>query len=89
MRLHNPVPGADADPQATVLTSLIGFDQTQTRAGIAFLLALIVEAGSAVGFAIRGAHEGVPPSASTRPSIATPTQHNPRRQASGLRTLEQ
>src|SRR5262245_28732691 len=46
------VAGADADPQATVLASLIGFDQTHIRAGIAFLMALILEAGSALGFAI-------------------------------------
>jgi hypothetical protein len=46
------VAGADADPQATALASLIGVDQTAIRAGIALLLALILEAGSALGFAI-------------------------------------
>jgi hypothetical protein len=46
------VAGADADPQATAFASLIGVEQTHIRAGIAFLMALILEAGSALGFAI-------------------------------------
>jgi hypothetical protein len=46
------VAGSDADPQATVLANLIGVDQPHIRAGIAFLMALILEAGSALGFAI-------------------------------------
>jgi hypothetical protein len=59
-----PVAGADADPQATALASLIGVDQTHIRAGIAFLLALILEAGSALGFAIVAtATKGFPPTA--------------------------
>jgi hypothetical protein len=46
------VTSAEADPQAAALASLIGADQTHIRAGIALLLAFILEAGSALGFAI-------------------------------------
>jgi hypothetical protein len=46
------VVGADADPQAAALASLIGIDQAHIRAGIALLLAFLLEAGSALGFAI-------------------------------------
>jgi hypothetical protein len=46
------VAGTDADPQATALASLTGVDQVHIRAGISLLLALILEMGSALGFAI-------------------------------------
>jgi hypothetical protein len=58
--------GGDADPQATTLASLIGADDARIRAGIAFLLALILEAGSALGFAIVAtATKGLPPPAAS------------------------
>jgi len=60
------VTGADMDPQATVLANLIGVDQAQIRAGIALLLAFILEAGSALGFAI------ITTAAKDVPSPATP-----------------
>jgi hypothetical protein len=76
------VAGADADPQANVLATLIGFDQTHLRAGIAFLMALILEAGSALGFAIvatatkgfpRPQHQSIHRHANTA-QLATQTQ---------------
>src|SRR5262245_54651600 len=71
------VAGADADPQAAVLASLIGFDQTRIRTGIAFLMALILEAGSALGFAIvAAAMKGFPqPRHQTNRRRAIPAQH--------------
>jgi hypothetical protein len=63
------VTGADMDPQATVLANLIGVDQAQIRAGIALLLAFILEVGSALGFAI------ITTAAKDVPSPATP--HSP------------
>jgi hypothetical protein len=55
------VAGTDADPQATALASLTGVDQVHIRAGISLLLALILEMGSALGFAIIAtATRGVP-----------------------------
>jgi hypothetical protein len=83
------VASADADPQTTVLASLIGVDQANIRAGIALLLAFISEAGLAVGFAIIStATKGVPsPATPRRPSSPRPStaRHpNPAR----LRTLD-
>src|SRR5262249_25451400 len=42
------VAGADADPQATALASLVGVDPAHVRTGIGLLLAFVLEAGSAL-----------------------------------------
>jgi len=61
------VTGADIDPQATVLAGVIGLDQVHIRAGVALLLALILEAGSALGLTIIAtATKGVPSPATPR-----------------------
>jgi hypothetical protein len=69
------VTGADIDPQAAVLAGVIGLDQAHVRAGVALLLAFILEAGSALGFTIIAtATKGVPsPATPCRPLSPRPS----------------
>ena len=69
-----PVAGADADPQTTALARVSGLDEASIRAGITILLAFVLEAGSAVGFAIvAAANKANPaPSAPMHPSPQKP-----------------
>jgi hypothetical protein len=69
------VVGADADPQAAALASLFGIDQAHIRPGIALLLAFLLEAGSALGFAIiASATKGfIPPATPNHPSPRKPS----------------
>src|SRR5215831_8229579 len=47
-----PVAGTVADPQASALARLTGADEATIRAGVALLLAGLIEAGSALGFTL-------------------------------------
>ena len=47
-----PVAGTVADPQAGALARLTGLDEATIRAGVALLLAGLIEAGSALGFTL-------------------------------------
>jgi hypothetical protein len=77
------VTGSDVDPQATVLASLIRVDQVHIRA-IALLIPFILEAGSALGFAIIAtAANAVPSAATTRYPL--PTGHTTTRHANPAR----
>ena len=49
-----PVAGLTADPQANALARLTGLDEATVRTGLALLLAMLIEAGSALGFALLG-----------------------------------
>ena len=64
-----PVVGQTADPQAAALAALLGTEESKLRRGLALLLAVLVEAGSAFGFAIASAATANPPS----PQRAGPT----------------
>ena len=79
-----PVAGLDADPQASALARLAGLDEAAIRTGLALLLAMLVEAGSALGFTLLGlanvSHPTVPNTVA-RPVRAPPLRrcvHPPR-----------
>ena len=57
-----PVVGLSADPQVAGLAALLGTEEPSLRRALALLLAVLVEAGSAVGFALAGAATANPPS---------------------------
>ena len=57
-----PVVGLSADPQVAGLSALLGTEEPTLRRALALLLAVLVEAGSAVGFALAGAATANPPS---------------------------
>ena len=56
-----PVVGQSADPQVAGLAAMLGTGEPTLRRGLALLLAVVVEAGSAFGFAIAGAATANPP----------------------------
>jgi hypothetical protein len=59
-----PVGGSIADPQASALAKLTGVDEATIRTYVALLLAALIEAGSALGFAlvsVATAHNPPPP----------------------------
>ena len=72
-----PVLGLTADPQASALGRLAGLDEATVRTGLALLLALLIEAGSALGFALLGlanvTHPAAP-NAVARSAQAPPTR---------------
>src|SRR5688572_8736036 len=59
-----PVVGQSADPQVTGLAAMLGTEQATLRRGLALLLAVLVEVGSAFGFALAHAATANPPSPS-------------------------
>jgi hypothetical protein len=65
------VVGSVADPQASGLARLIGFDEATVRTGIALLLAGLIEVGSALGFTLVSVATG------RNPQPATPPHHPP------------
>ncbi|MEO8185611.1 MAG: hypothetical protein ABI895_42950, partial [Deltaproteobacteria bacterium] len=70
-----PVAGLTADPQADALGRLAGLDEATVRTGLALLLAMLIEAGSALGFALLGlanVTDPAPPSAVARSAKAPP-----------------
>jgi hypothetical protein len=56
-----PVVGQSADPQVTGLAAMLGTEQATLRRGLALLLAVLVEVGSAFGFALAHAATANPP----------------------------
>jgi hypothetical protein len=56
-----PVVGQSADPQVVGLAALLSTEETALRRGLALLLAVLVELGSAVGFALAHAATANPP----------------------------
>jgi hypothetical protein len=56
-----PVVGQSADPQVTGLAAMLGIEQATLRRGLALLLAVLVEVGSAFGFALAHAATANPP----------------------------
>jgi hypothetical protein len=68
-----PVVGQSADPQVTGLAAMLGTEQATLRRGLALLLAVLVELGSAVGFALAHAATANPPPAGSYPPHRTDT----------------
>ncbi|NJO36065.1 MAG: hypothetical protein HC869_26400, partial [Rhodospirillales bacterium] len=56
-----PVVGASADPQVAGLAAMMGIEQPTLRRALALLLAVLVEVGSACGFALASAPTANPP----------------------------
>ena len=56
-----PVVGQTADPQVAGLAALLGPEEPSLRRALALLLAVLVEAGSAVGFPLASAAAANPP----------------------------
>ena len=56
-----PVVGQSADPQVAGLAAMLGAEEPTLRRGLALLLAVLVEVGSAFGFALAGAASANPP----------------------------
>lgn len=56
-----PVVGQSADPQVTGLAALLSIEEATLRRGLALLLAVLVEVGSAFGFALAHAATANPP----------------------------
>ena len=56
-----PVVGQTADPQVAGLAALLGTEEPSLRRALALLLAVLVEAGSAVGFPLASAATANPP----------------------------
>ena len=57
-----PVVGQSADPQVAGLAAMLSTEESTLRRSLALLLAVLVEAGSAFGFAIASAATANPPS---------------------------
>jgi hypothetical protein len=62
-----PVVSQSADPQVTGLAAMLGTEQATLRRGLALLLAVLVELGSAVGFALAHAATANPTPAGSYP----------------------
>jgi hypothetical protein len=73
-----PVVGLSADPQASALGRLAGLDEAAVRTGLALLLAVLVEAGSALGFTLLAmANAAYQPAQRTAPRLAqVPTRRS-------------
>ena len=67
------VVGSDADPQAGALARLLGVTELTARDGVALILSLLLELGSALGFAVASAIKGgnSPPSRPPNPPRRT------------------
>ena len=63
-----PVVGPSADPQVAGLAALVGTEEPTLRRGLALLLAVLVELGSACGFALASAATANPSSRPQAPS---------------------
>ena len=74
-----PVAGLSADPQASALARLAGLDEVAVRTGLALLLAMLVEAGSALGFTLLGLANVSQPTALN--TVTRPAQAPTRRSA--------
>lgn len=59
-----PVVGQNADPQVAGLAAMLGTEESTLRRGLALLLAVLVEFGSAFGFALAHAATANPPPSS-------------------------
>ena len=64
------VAGSVADPQASAAARLIGVDEGTVRSGIAILLAVLIEGGSALGFTLVSVATARNPPPSTLPRQA-------------------
>jgi hypothetical protein len=80
-----PMAGFIADPQASALARLIGAEEATIRTGVAFLLAGLIEAGSALGFTLVAVAtpRNPPPRAPKR--VPGPADKARRRQRTGQR----
>ena len=76
-----PVAGLTADPQASELARLAGLDEGTVRTVLALLLALLIEAGSALGFMLLGLANVTHPAAPKE--VARPAQAPPTRRRAG------
>lgn len=64
-----PMVGSKADPQVAGLAAVMGIQEAALKHGLALMLAVLIELGSAIGFAVAGAAKPTPPS--TNASQAT------------------
>ena len=76
-----PVAGLTADPQASALARLAGLDEATVRTGLALLLAMLIEADSALGFALLGLANVTHPAAPN--AVARSAQAPPTRRRAG------
>ena len=68
-----PMVAATADPQVAGLAAMIGTEEPKLRRALALLLAILVELGSATGFALTRAATVTPPLFNPPPSPCTTT----------------
>ena len=81
------VAGSVADPQASAVARLTGVDEGTVRSGIAILLAVLIEGGSALGFTLVSvATARNPPPPSTPPRHATQPANAPSRRVHARRS---
>ena len=78
-----PVVGLSADPQVAGLAALLGTEEPSLRRALALLLAVLVEAGSAFGFALASAATANPPSPPPQTGATSRTTAVPGRAPSG------
>ena len=78
-----PVVGLTADPQVAGLAALLGTEEPSLRRGLALLLAVLVEAGSAFGFALASAATANPPPPPPQTGATSRTTAVPGRAPSG------
>ena len=80
-----PVVGQSADPQVAGLAALLGTEEPTLRRALALLLAVLVEAGSAVGFALASAATANPPPPPPHRRNLTHAQQSPVAHPAALR----